>query len=374
MLFKYIERIRDNVLDVNTSLLEKLYESIRNADCIIPYGSGRSYSSIKIPFSQLAKFDYSKLILTPEDPGFPGNNMYDAASKLESRFNKILLIINSGSGKSEEPLNVAEDLARYIDEKNTDKFMIVGITSSPRSPIGELTKDYGFRIYLKGRPRGVEPTDYMTTGIMGDTFELGSLLLLQGIIKAMYLNRKKDLTKLYVEYFDNIDKLIDIHVESTLYEELVDQMAGRTNIYVGGRGSADEVAEMTVIRLFHVKYAIGDHVYQARGANTPRPRPGDIGIFISYSGETPAVIRWARVMRGEKCYVYSIVGNSRSRLAQNSNSYLPIEIEDSNGPRDFYMYASYILSPLPIKLIGRLSDTGLTLPERLLSYYHSTVE
>ncbi len=374
MSLKYLEQIKDNVLDVNLSSIYQLYDTLSKADCIIPYGSGRSYCSIKIPMSQLAKIFTDKFVITPEDPGFPGNNIYEAAKNLESRFNKVVLILNSGSGKSEEPLAAGHELARYIDDTGSKKFIIVSITSNPSSPIGKLANEYGFVVKLKGRTKDMEPTDYMTSGIMGDTYELGSLLLVQGIVKAIYLGRKEVIPNIYRRYFHFIDELMQKHVESKIYDELVDLLMKRTNVFVGGRGSADEVAEMTVIRLSHVKYAIGDHVYQARGPNTPRPRPGDIGILISYSGETPSVVRWANTLMRENCIVYSIVGNSTSSLAQNSHHIMLINVEDKSGPRDFYMYAAFLLSPLPIKLIGKLSMSGLTLPEKLLRYYHSTVE
>lgn len=374
MSLKYIEQIKENVLAVDKNDLNILYEVLCESDCIIPYGSGRSYCSIKIPVGQLAKIYNNKIVVTPEDPGFPGNNMYEAAPKLEKRYKRIVLLINSGSGASQEPLAVAHDLARYIEGCHSKKFTILGITSDASSPIAKISQKHGYVIKLRGRVKDIEPIDYTTTGIMGDAFELGSLLLTQGVVKSIYMGEKSRIKDIHRRYFNHIDKLLNKYVESDLYDGLVENLAKRTNVFVGGRGGADEVAEMTVIRLFHVKYAIGDHVYQARGANTPRPRPGDIGILISCSGETPSVIRWANTLRKEKCIVYSIVRDPDSTLAKNSDYYISIEIGDDDGPRDFYMYAAYILSPLPIKLIGKLSSGGLILPERLLRYYHSTVE
>jgi 6-phospho-3-hexuloisomerase len=374
MGFKYIEQIKENVLRVSERSLGMLYDVLEEADCIIPYGSGRSYSSIKISMSQLAKIFYEKTIMTPEDQGFPGNNMYEAAGKLEKRFRRIVLLLNSGSGSSQEPLTAAKDFAKFISENNSDKFVIVSITSDPASPIGVIADRYGFVVELKGRTKEVETIDYMTSGIMGDTFELGSLLLTQGVVKALFKRMKSEIKRIHREYFRNIDTFIREHVASEIYDSLVDELTKRTNVFVGGRGSADEVAEMTVIRLSHVKYALGDHVYKARGANTPRPRPGDIGILISFSGETPTVVRWAKTLREEGCIVYSFVGRSDSSLARSSSYYIPIEAPNEDGPRDFYMYAAFVLSPLPIKLIGKLSSSGLTLPEKLLRYYHSTVE
>ena len=59
----------------------------------------------------------NKVVLTPDDPGFPGKSMYDAAPDLERRYKKTLLLMNSGSGYSEDPLVMAQDLAKYIEEK-----------------------------------------------------------------------------------------------------------------------------------------------------------------------------------------------------------------------------------------------------------------
>ncbi len=59
----------------------------------------------------------NKVVITPDDPGFPGKSMYDAAADLERRYKKTLLLINSGSGYSDDPLVMAQDLARYIEEK-----------------------------------------------------------------------------------------------------------------------------------------------------------------------------------------------------------------------------------------------------------------
>ena len=46
----------------------------------------------------------NKVVITPDDPGFPGKNMYDAAADLNRRYKKILLLMNSGSGYSNDPI------------------------------------------------------------------------------------------------------------------------------------------------------------------------------------------------------------------------------------------------------------------------------
>ena len=74
----------------------------------------------------------NKVVLTPDDPGFPGKNMYDAATDLDRRYKKTLLLMNSGSGYSDDPLVMAQDLSKYIEEKKTSKFTMGLLTSSQR--------------------------------------------------------------------------------------------------------------------------------------------------------------------------------------------------------------------------------------------------
>jgi fructoselysine-6-P-deglycase FrlB-like protein len=133
---------------------------------------------------------------------------------------------------------------------------------------------------------------------------------------------------------------------------------------------------MLVIRLNHIKYAVGDHVYRARGSNTPRPRPGDMGLLISCSGENPTVIKWAENLSLSRTHLFGVVGRSESSLAKIIKNRIVLESRciEPGVPRDFYMYASFVLSPLPIKLIERFREEGLNLPESILRYYHSTVE
>jgi hypothetical protein len=113
----YINHIRDNLLDVRKRELTLLYEELKSADCVICGGSGRSLYSLNAAMSQIAISHIgwrNKVVLTPDDPGFPGKNMYDAAAEFERRYDKILLLMNSGSGVSGDPLVMAEDLSKYI--------------------------------------------------------------------------------------------------------------------------------------------------------------------------------------------------------------------------------------------------------------------
>ncbi len=375
MRYKYIETIYHNVKAVDNEQLNSLYNYLRNHDCIIVYGSGRSYAAIKIALSQYSKMKGSPFIITPEDPGFPGNNMYEALDILRERFNKIFLLINSGSGESLEPLIVAKDFTKYIDDNGVNDLALGVITSKPDSSLGKLAREYGVLLHLRGREEH-KIDDFLTSGIMGDTFELGSLLLLTALIKSIYLGSSDYFHDIVDAYYERIYELLDRYVDSKTFGTMVDMMARRSNVFVGGRGSAHEVATMLVIRLNHIKYAIGDHVYRARGSNTPRPRPGDLGILISCSGETPAVISWARSLQASGAYVVAIVGNPNSLLARIVDNKIIIDSApvERHVPRDFYLYASFLLSPLPIRLIERFKEEGLILPESILRYYHSIVE
>ena len=373
MTFRYIDRIFEYVNSVDTAKINEFYELLKESDLVIPYGSGRSYSSMKIAMSQLAKLRNAPQVLTPEDTGFPGNTMYEALYNISSKYDSVLLIINSGSGESYEPINVAEDYIKYR-EKYNDKYKIVVVTSNPDSTLGKLGNKHGLCIKLEAeRPPSL---DYTTTGIMGDIFELGSLMMYTAVVEMFY-NDTREYHRFTEIFQRNIRQYFDRYINSSEYESVLDVLEKRSNVFIGGRGSSDEVATMLVIRLNHVKYAIGDHVYKARGSNTPRPRRGDLGILISCSGETPAVLKWAQDLKDLGSHVFSIVGNPVSRLAKISNYTIVLDScrEYKPGtPRDFYMYASFILSPLPIKLIMRLMNRGLVLPEALLRYYHSTME
>ena len=223
----------------------------------------------------------NKVVLTPDDPGFPGKSMYDAAADLARRYKKTLLLINSGSGYSDDPLVMAQDLARYIEEKKTNKFAMGLFTSSPGSPLGELVNKYGNVVELKGRGKSKPGTEYSETGMMGDIFELGTLELLNSMVEAVFRNLEvQDVFQLCVEELEKIGDIIDSNVNSETYTQLVDLLERRTNVFFGGKGTANEIAKMTAIRLFHIKSFLGDNVYVTRGVNTPHPRAGDLEILF----------------------------------------------------------------------------------------------
>ncbi len=318
----------------------------------------------------------TKTVLTPDDPGFPGRDMYDAAAGLERRYKKVVLLINSGSGVSDDPLVMAQDLSRYVTEKKSTKLSIGLITSESDSPIARIAAQHGHVVELKGRGKAQPSSDYTESGIMGDIFELGSLLLLSMMTEAVSRNLEgRSILKLCEKELDKLAPIIDTYVASDDYSRIIDLLETRTNIFLGGKGTASEIVKMAGVRLFHIKSVLGDNVYMARGVNTPRPRAGDIEILVSFSGQTKSVIHWCAIFKKFKGTVLAITGSKDSMLAQKSDMQIILEEEARLGqPRRFYMRSAYVLSPLPIKLTQRLSERGLKLPEHLISWYHSAIE
>jgi len=375
----YVNKIRDNIFNIRRKNLLPLYEDLKSANCIVCGGSGRSLYSLNAALSQIAISQIgwrNKVVLTPDDPGFPGKNMYDAAADLERRYKKTLLLMNSGSGFSDDPLVMAQDLAKYIEEKKTSKFSMGLITSNLSSPLAQIVGEHGHVVQLKGRGRSKPSFEYSETGMMGDIFELGSLLLLCMMIEAIFRNLEvEDVFQLCEEELAKIGAIVDANVKSETYSRLVDLLERRTNVFVGGKGTANEIAKMTGVRLFHIKGFLGDNVYVTRGVNTPRPRAGDLEILLSFSGETKPVIIWCDVVKKLNGTVLAITGTKNSTLAQKSDLQIVLEEDAKPGqPRRFYTRAAYVLSPLPVKLADRLGKRGLKLPEYIISWYHSATQ
>jgi len=231
-------------------------------------------------------------------------------------------------------------------------------------------------VQIKGRGKSKPSFEYSETGMMGDIFELGTLQLLCMMIEAIFRNLEvEDVFRLCKEEFEKIGAIIDANLESETYTHLVDLLEKRTNVFLGGKGTASEIAKMTGVRLFHIKSFLGDNVFITRGVNTPHPRAGDLEILLSFSGETKPVIIWCDVMKKFKGNVLAITGNKDSTLANKADFKIILEEEVKPGtPRRFYTRAAYVLSPLPVKLAERLAQRGLRLPEYIISWYHSVTQ
>jgi D-arabinose 5-phosphate isomerase GutQ len=375
----YVNSIRDNIFNIKRKKLLLLYEDLKSANCVVCGGSGRSLYSLNAAMSQIAMSHIgwrNKVVLTPDDPGFPGKNMYDAAAELERRYKKTLLLMNSGSGFSDDPLAMAQDLARYIEDKKTSRFSMGLITSNVNSPLAQIVREHGHVVKLKGRGRSKPSFEYSKIGIMGDIFELGSLFLLSMMTEAIFRNLDVDgAFQLCEEEFVKLGSIIDLNVQSETYTHIIDLLERRTNVFLGGKGTANEIVKMTGVRLFHIKGFLGDNLYIARGVNTPHPRAGDLEILVSFSGETKPVIIWRDIFKKLKGIVFTITGTKKSTLAEKSDFQITLEEEVKPGqPRRFYMRAAYVLSPLPVKLAERLGERGLKLPEYLISWYHSVTQ
>ncbi|MCL2359267.1 MAG: SIS domain-containing protein [Nitrososphaerota archaeon] len=375
----YVNRIQENILAIKKKELAPLYEELKAADCVICGGSGRSLYSLNAAMSQIALATAgwrNKVVLTPDDPGFPGKSMYEAAMDLERRYKKTLLLMNSGSGYSDDPLVMAQDLAKYIEDKKSTRFSMGLLTSTTESPLAEISSKYGSVIQLKGRGKLKPSFEYSETGMMGDIFELGTLELLNSMVEAVYRNLDVDeVYKLCSEEFETIGDMIDNNINSETYIRLVDLLERRTNLFLGGKGTASEIAKMTGVRLFHIKSFLGDNVYITRGVNTPHPRAGDLEILLSCSGETRPVIIWADVLKKFAGTVFAITSNEDSTLAKKADLKIILpEKAKPSSPRRFYTRAAYVLSPLPMKLAERLGERGLNLPEYIISWYHSATQ
>ena len=374
---EYVERINENLLRLAKNDLLPLYDDLKAADCIVCGGSGRSLHSLNIAMSQIAMMKTPKVVITREDVGFPGRGMYDAASQLSKRHKKIVLLINSGSGESDDPKHLAEELEKYIQETGSTQFSMGLITSNGRSSLSKIVKKRGNVIVVKGREKKQLPSEaYSQTGIMGDLFELGSLFLLQMMVEAISENSSVDrVLELIAEEAPILRKITEDAVESEDIKCALDFLERRSAIFLGGRGTAEEVTKMTAVRLFHIKKFLGDDVYIARGVNTPHPRAGDLEILVSYSGKTKPVVGWCNMFRLLGGTVFSIVGHVNTRLEEHSNLNIVLEENvEPKTPRRFYMRAAYVLSCLPILLTERLSTKGLILPEYILTWYHSVIE
>jgi 6-phospho-3-hexuloisomerase len=375
----YVNRIRDNILKLNRRKLSKLYQDLKSANCVVCSGSGRSLYSLNAAMSQIAVSQIgwrNKVVLTPDDPGFPGKSMYDAAEELKRRYKKTVLLINSGSGLSEDPLTMAQDLERYIEDKNASTFTMGLVTSNTNSPLAKIVRKHGNVIELRGRGTSTPSFDYSEIGMMGDLFELGSLLLMCMMTEAIFRNLPaNDLLQLCQHEFTHLGSMIDANVESETYAQLVDLLEKRANVFLGGKGTANEVVKMTGVRLFHIKSFLGDGVYIARGVNTPRPRAGDLEILVSFSGETKPVISWCEIFKKLNGTVLAITGTKETTLARKSDLQITLKETVKPGqPRRFYMRAAYVLSPLPVKLAERLRERGLKLPEFIINWYHSVTQ
>jgi 6-phospho-3-hexuloisomerase len=376
---KYILTIFDNIRALNPKEVESLYYGLSSVRVIVPSGEGRSKGALSIACSEIAKMNKGKIILDRSDIGFPGRDLYEAAPSIRNKYGPMSLLINSGSGKALIPLIDAQKLGQYISETgNIRDYRIDVVTSDPESPIGKLGSRYGSVVNLKGQvtyENFSEIKEFRETGILTDIFELGSLVLYQAIAEAMSKDASADAIFSIIEnIFKEIQEMLEDKNSVEFIKRIVDDLEKRSLCFMGGLGSGLEVARMTAVRIGHIKRVLGDAVYVIRDVNLPVPRPGDIFIVISYSGETEVVVGWCKNFKKMGGKVISVVGNKDSSIHSLSDySYVINSPYIKGEPNRFYLKAAFLLSPLPLFLAERIEKRGLKLPDYILRWYHSII-
>jgi Predicted sugar phosphate isomerase involved in capsule formation len=296
---KYILTIFDNIKALNAKEVESFYYDLLSVRVIVPSGEGRSKGALSIACSEIAKMNKGKIILDRSDIGFPGRDLYEAAPLIRNKYGPMSLLINSGSGKALIPLIDAQKLGQYISETgNVKDYRIDVVTSDPESPLGKLGARYGSIVNLKGQiiqENSSEVKEFRETGILTDIFELGSAVLYQAIAEAMNKDASADTIFSNIEnIFKEIQEIFEDKSSIEFIKKVVEDLEKRSICFLGGLGSGLEVARMTAVRIGHIKRVLGDAVYVIRDVNLPTPRPGDIFIVISYSGETEVVVGWCK--------------------------------------------------------------------------------
>ncbi|MCX8201239.1 MAG: SIS domain-containing protein [Candidatus Caldarchaeum sp.] len=373
----YMQRIVKNVGNIDLGSLERLLHDIQSAGVIIPLGEGRSKGALSIAMSELAKMRDGKIVIDRGDIGFPGREIAEAAPILKQRFGRVCLLINSGSGRSITPLVDAQNMASYIGKTGAFRdYTIDLVTSDIESPLAKIASKYGSVLELMGREEVHEAEEakvFRDVGIMEDTFILGSGALFHAIAETLY---DKALPVKAYEYAKEIcteaAKIVEKSLSSDFYEFVTKRLETRSIGFFAGLGSSYEVAWMTAVRVGHIKRAIGDHVYVARESSTPAPRHGDLLIVISSSGETEIVTTWCKSFKRLGGQIAAVVGKADSTIASMADTVLEIPVRSEPGrPNRFYVYAEFVLSPLPILLVESLEAKGFRLPEYILRWHQS---
>ncbi len=152
-----------------------------------------------------------------------------------------------------------------------------------RSPLLEGVSSGSFKRIIMARiPIGVDLLEAIYEVVKREKIQKGLILMGLGALKkAIFRNLTADeIFPLCDEELAKLGPMIDANVDSETYKHILDALERRTNVFLGGRGTASEIVKMTGVRLFHIKSFLGDNVYTARGVNTPRPRAGDLEVTI----------------------------------------------------------------------------------------------
>lgn len=355
---EYINKINLNLKGLKKGEVEKLLQGIRDCRRIVEVGEGRSGSALRIGIRGINKRTFHE-----DDSSWRWRNITEAATEFEQKRGKTLLLINSGSGTTASPKETAKDLRVFVNtdkEKRSQKFLICTVTSHPES---EIAQQCDIVVELKGREEGKKELNPHESGIIGDLFELASMVLFRMIKEAINNDLSVEEVLVAIENeMKTIGKMIDNYLASKHYQELVEETATRQRIIIGGRGPDKHVGEITIIRILHVNTFVNREAWPT-GPLTPGPKPGDILVLISFSGETKSTLEWGTIYRKADGIIFSIVGTPKSTLSdpKESNSFiLEVPIED------FYVRAVFLLSPLAGGVIEKFKSCGIPIPEEMI--------
>jgi D-arabinose 5-phosphate isomerase GutQ len=363
-----INRVNRNLGEIDEKILGKTGQTIKECRRIILSAEGRSESGLLIGLNGIKKRTFAQ-----GDSSFRWNNITEAATDLNKKRGTTVLLINSQSGDTTSPKEMAKDLRAFINKTGSKKFVICCVTAHPES---EIAKNSDIVLQLKGSEEGKEKEGKGNQGssgieeMMGDVFELGSTLLFYGIKKGVNngLGPKKILALLRKE-MKIIGNLIDNYLKTNHYREIVDEVASKIKIVFGGKGPDQEVANMTAIRTKHVVNMLGREAYIA-GPLAPAPQPGVLIVLISWSGETKSVLDWRDKYNKGGANVFSIVGTTHSSLTEKTRNYV------LEAPKEkFYFRVAFLLSPLPGGVMEKLKRCKIQIPiEMLRTLGHSRTE
>ena len=363
---EYINDINNHRVEIDPEQFRQFYEYIKSLRVAIFAGEGRSGTGGEIGLGGINP--YLLWLVTTYDVGFPGKDFSEAIKCLENIFGKTGLIVNSGSGETSTPKQTALNAVERI-KKGDREFKIAAVCSDQNSTIARAAKKYGYFLEVKGREESPKNTqDFWKTGIMNDIYELLAMLLFQKIKEGINGNRDYQwVLKEMEREMEVVGKLIDKHINSGWYSDLIEKMAGRASVAMNGVNFSRRVAKMTGIRAQHVKEAVNDRVYLPGSSSSPRI--GDILLLISFSGGTPALLEWLKKYEVAGIEnIYSVVGNE-SELSKRSNSLI---IDEPEGI--FHLRTSFLLSPLPAMLVVKLAKGGRELPEHIVKIAHGIME
>ena len=360
----YINKIAQNLRDIKKEELERLLGAIRDCRRIILAGEGRSGSALRIGIRRINKRTFHE-----DDSSWRWRNITSAAKDLEEKRGKTLLLINSGSGKTTSPKEMAKELRAFINadkENRSQKFIICTVTSHPEA---EIAQQCDAVLELKGREEEKEEPNPFESGIIGDQFELASMILFRMIREATNNDLSANETLFLIENeMKTIGKMIDDYLNSRHYRDLITETASRQRIVIGGRGPDKHVGEMIVIRMMHVNRLVQREAWPT-GSLTPPPKPGDILVLISFSGETKSTLEWCNTYKTAGGIIFSIVGTPNSTLSKENGYILDAPEED------FYTRAAFLISPLAGGVMEKLRECGTKIPQEMIRVLgHSKTE